>query len=302
MSIVVSRAKGQCKEGWREEGPKRGRPLPTHTQRGHPFVSIACDHHITDPPPPPPTPLDSDNTDLTYRETLCVKGRALFSKERRGDKEREREREHQPTMSLAVALGVLAYAASAACLAELLAHFMVYSKPEFKRLLRTYQVEAAKHRKASQQAGAAGAAAAASGGSTSVASRHQKRAEQAAQQAATELASARARANMSGMFVMIPAFMLMGRIFGPAVVLGRLPFSPPSFLQGVTHRGLLGDDAREFGAAFLYAVALNGVRVNLTKLFGSGPGRSESAFAAAGQQAKWTQATTAAPQRRVMRR
>lgn len=205
-------------------------------------------------------------------------------------------------MSLTIAFGVLLYAASAACLAELLAHALVYSKPEFKRLLRTYQVEVAKHRKALQQGGAAATSGSGSGGGgTTVAARQQKRHEQAAQLAAAELASARGRANMSGMFVMIPAFMLMGRLFGASVVLGRLPFSPPGWMQGVTHRGLLGDDVREFGAAFLYAVALNGVRVNLAKLLGSGPGRSEAAFAAAGQANKWAQAT-AAPQRRVVRR
>lgn len=190
-------------------------------------------------------------------------------------------------MSLATAFGVLAYATVAACLAELLAHVWVYRTPDFKRLVRTFEVEAAKQRKAKQQAGAGGA-----GGDTTVAARNQKRAEQAVQQAAGELASARARANMSGMFVMIPAFMLMSRVFGPSVVLGRLPFTPPGWMQGVTHRGLLGDDVREFGAAFLYAIALNGVRVNLTRLLGSGPRKAEAAAAAAANDisARWKQA------------
>lgn len=200
-------------------------------------------------------------------------------------------------MSLATAFGVLVYAAVAACLAEGLAHVWVYRTPDFKRLLRTFEVEAARHRKALQQGGGAAASSSAAGGDKSdkgstPAQRAAKRAEQAAQQAAGELASARARANMSGMFVMIPAFMLMSRVFGQSVVLGRLPFTPPGWMQGVTHRGLEGDDVREFGAAFLYAIALNGVRVNLTKLLGSGPRKAEAAMAAKANDpaARWQQA------------
>lgn len=175
-------------------------------------------------------------------------------------------------MSLATAFGVLAYAAVAACLTELLAHLWVYRTAHFKKLLRSFETEAARHRKARQQAGA--------GDDKSVAARNVKRTEQAATQIAGELASARARANMTGMFVMIPAYMLMSRLFGPHVVLGRLPFTPPGWMQSVTHRGLEGDDVREFGTAFLYAIALNGVRVNLTKLLGSGPRKAELAMAA----------------------
>jgi calcium load-activated calcium channel len=197
------------------------------------------------------------------------------------------------------ALGVVAYAAAAAALAELLAHVMVYGTPEFQRLVRTYQVEAAKHRKAQAQAGAAAGAASASasggggGGNTSAAARNAKRAEQAATQAAGELSASRARANLFGMVVMIPAFMMMGRVFGPSAVLGRLPFTPPGWMQGVTHRGLEGDDIREFGAAFVYAIALNGVKVNLSKLLGSGPRKAEAAMAAAANDIskKWAQPT-----------
>jgi hypothetical protein len=197
-------------------------------------------------------------------------------------------------MSLATAFGVLVYAAVAAGLAELLAHVWVYRTPDFKRLVRTFEVENARKRKAeAQQAGGGGAAGASSAADKNTpAARTAKRAEQAAQQAAGELASARARANMTGMFVMIPAFMLMGRVFGAHVVLGRLPFTPPGWMQGVTHRGLEGDDVREFGAAFLYAIALNGVRVNLTKLLGSGPRKAEAAMAAKANDigARWAQA------------
>jgi hypothetical protein len=201
-------------------------------------------------------------------------------------------------MSLATAFGVLVYAAVAACLAELLAHVWVYRTPDFKRLVRTFEVENARKRKAeAQQAGGAGGGGGAAGADKNAnantpAARTAKRAEQAAQQAAGELASARARANMTGMFVMIPAFMLMGKVFGAHVVLGRLPFTPPGWMQGVTHRGLEGDDVREFGAAFLSAIALHGVRVNLTKLLGSGPRKAEAAMAAKANDlgARWAQA------------
>ena len=40
------------------------------------------------------------------------------------------------------------------------------------------------------------------------------------------------------------------------VVVARLPFEPPSFLRGITHRGLAGEDYRECSHAFIFTLSV----------------------------------------------
>lgn len=49
-------------------------------------------------------------------------------------------------------------------------------------------------------------------------------------------------------------FMLNPHMTG--VVVARLPFEPPSFLRGITHRGLEGEDYRECSHAFIFTLSV----------------------------------------------
>lgn len=49
---------------------------------------------------------------------------------------------------------------------------------------------------------------------------------------------------------------------------GRLPFVPFSMLQGITHKGLVGEDATECSYLFIYLMASYLFRANIQKIFG----------------------------------
>jgi Integral membrane protein EMC3/TMCO1-like len=53
-----------------------------------------------------------------------------------------------------------------------------------------------------------------------------------------------------------------------SVVLARLPFMPFSFITGITHRNLPGDDMRDAGILFIYALCSLAIKPNLQKLLG----------------------------------
>lgn len=59
----------------------------------------------------------------------------------------------------------------------------------------------------------------------------------------------------------------LGNLF-QGIPVARLPFEPFSLLQGVTHRGLVGDDMTECSYLFIYLLASYLYRANIQKIFG----------------------------------
>ena len=55
------------------------------------------------------------------------------------------------------------------------------------------------------------------------------------------------------------------------VVVARLPFEPPSFLRGITHRGLEGEDYRECSHAFIFTLSVLTFQTLVQKLAGVKP-------------------------------
>ena len=53
------------------------------------------------------------------------------------------------------------------------------------------------------------------------------------------------------------------------VVIAKLPFVPFSFIQGLSHRNLEGDDMTDCSMIFLYVIAGMGVRANLKRCSGT---------------------------------
>lgn len=53
------------------------------------------------------------------------------------------------------------------------------------------------------------------------------------------------------------------------IALLRLPFTPFSFLTGITHRGLAGDDMTQASFVFVFALTSTALRPVITKLFGN---------------------------------
>ncbi|KAJ8680877.1 hypothetical protein QAD02_016664 [Eretmocerus hayati] len=73
-------------------------------------------------------------------------------------------------------------------------------------------------------------------------------------------------------------------------IVARLPFIPISWIQGLSHRNLPGDDYTECSFIFLYILCTMSIRQNIQKLLGFAPSRSSqqnaSIFGAPPQQFK----------------
>ncbi|XP_070582285.1 calcium load-activated calcium channel-like [Ptychodera flava] len=82
---------------------------------------------------------------------------------------------------------------------------------------------------------------------------------------------------MKSMFAIGFAFTaLMGMfnsIFDGRVV-AKLPFLPISWLQGLSHRNLLGEDYTDCSFIFLYILCTMSIRQNIQKLLGFAPSRA----------------------------
>ncbi|XP_055712113.1 calcium load-activated calcium channel [Phlebotomus papatasi] len=59
-------------------------------------------------------------------------------------------------------------------------------------------------------------------------------------------------------------------------VVARLPFVPISWIQGLSHRNLPGDDFTECSFIFLYILCTMSIRQNIQKLLGFAPSRAAS--------------------------
>jgi len=56
------------------------------------------------------------------------------------------------------------------------------------------------------------------------------------------------------------------------VVVAKLPFEPISFIRGITHRNIVGNDYRDCSMIFVYILSNVSLRPIITKLLGfSGP-------------------------------
>ncbi|XP_071948088.1 calcium load-activated calcium channel-like [Antedon mediterranea] len=59
-------------------------------------------------------------------------------------------------------------------------------------------------------------------------------------------------------------------------VVAKLPFTPISWIQGLSHRNLLGDDYTDCSFIFLYILCTMSIRQNIQKLLGFAPSRAAS--------------------------
>ncbi|CAL2031423.1 hypothetical protein CAEBREN_20842 [Caenorhabditis brenneri] len=71
-------------------------------------------------------------------------------------------------------------------------------------------------------------------------------------------------------------------------VVAKLPFHPIGFIQGLSHRNLIGDDMTDCSFIFLYILCTMTVRQNLQKILGFAPSRAM----ARQQSSPWAPPTT----------
>ena len=66
-------------------------------------------------------------------------------------------------------------------------------------------------------------------------------------------------------------------------VVAKLPFTPVSWIQGLSHRNLMGQDFTDCSFIFLYILCTMSIRKNIQKALGFAPSR-----AASKQTSMWT--------------
>ncbi|XP_046482480.1 calcium load-activated calcium channel isoform X1 [Neodiprion pinetum] len=84
---------------------------------------------------------------------------------------------------------------------------------------------------------------------------------------------------MKSMFAIGFAFTALLSMFNSIFdgrVVARLPFTPISWIQGLSHRNLPGDDYMECSFIFLYILCTMSIRQNIQKLLGFAPSRTAS--------------------------
>ena len=59
-------------------------------------------------------------------------------------------------------------------------------------------------------------------------------------------------------------------------VVAKLPFTPIYWIQGLSHRNLLGDDMTDCSSIFLYILCTMSIRQNIQKALGFAPSRAAS--------------------------
>ncbi|KAG8230938.1 hypothetical protein J437_LFUL002971 [Ladona fulva] len=84
---------------------------------------------------------------------------------------------------------------------------------------------------------------------------------------------------MKSMFAIGFAFTALLSMFNSIFdgrVVARLPFIPISWIQGLSHRNLHGDDYSECSFIFLYILCTMSIRQNIQKMLGFAPSRTAS--------------------------
>ncbi|CAK9817011.1 Calcium load-activated calcium channel [Anthophora plagiata] len=84
---------------------------------------------------------------------------------------------------------------------------------------------------------------------------------------------------MKSMFAIGFAFTALLSMFNSIFdgrVVARLPFVPISWIQGLSHRNLPGDDYTECSFIFLYILCTMSIRQNIQKMLGFAPSRTAS--------------------------
>ena len=163
---------------------------------------------------------------------------------------------------------VLGISAVANCLVEGVSWLLVYRTPQFKRLKEELD-RSSKKLEAARASSAKG-------------KRNKKeiRLEENMKTTNRDLTATRMK---TGFIMTALLFLLYNMVstWFDGVVMAKLPFHPPGFMQRMTHMGVQGDDFTECGATFIYAMATVAIRTNLQKAMGWAPSRAAAKIGSA---------------------
>ena len=160
---------------------------------------------------------------------------------------------------------ILLIAFLTACLSELTLYFLVYRTEHYKKLKLSLERQAKKLEKKKESAW------------TAKPGMNQKKklekTEEKLQVDNREINMIKTKSMVILGFTFTALLGMFNQIFD-AVVVAKLPFEPIPFLQGITHRNLMGNDMQDCSFIFLYILSTMAIRENLQKLTGFGPSRA----------------------------
>lgn len=90
-----------------------------------------------------------------------------------------------------------------------------------------------------------------------------------------ELSMVKMKSMFATGFAFTALLSMFNAIFDGRIV-ARLPFVPISWIQGLSHRNLPGDDYTECSFIFLYILCTMSIRQNIQKMLGFAPSRAAS--------------------------
>lgn len=163
-----------------------------------------------------------------------------------------------------------------ALLGEGLTWILVYRSEEYKRLKFSMERKTKKLEKKKETIGLAGDLGVVG---PNVANKTTKkkieREEERLKSTNRDLSMFRMKSMMAIGFVFTALLSTFSSIFEGRVV-AKLPFEPISWVQGLSHRNLIGDDFTDCSFIFLYILCTMSLRQNLQKMLGFAPSRSLS--------------------------
>uniref|UniRef100_A0A914D3W3 Calcium load-activated calcium channel n=1 Tax=Acrobeloides nanus TaxID=290746 RepID=A0A914D3W3_9BILA len=164
------------------------------------------------------------------------------------------------------AILIIVIALCTALLGEGLTYVLVYRSDEYKRLKLSMERKTKKLERKKETAEAI---------SGKNAKRKIEREEEHLKTINRDMSMFRMKSMLAIGFVFTALLSTFSSIFEGRVV-AKLPFTPISWIQGLSHRNLIGDDYTDSSFIFLYILCTMSIRQNLQKLLGFAPSRAIS--------------------------
>ena len=175
------------------------------------------------------------------------------------------------------ALTIVGVSVASALFCELVNYLLLYRTSSYQTLQETLK-RTSKRLESAKAAAAAASPIAGSKGNKPSSSKTKKadRFEKTMQETSRDLSFVKLKSTV----VMTVTLSLMYGVLSASyegIPVARLPFDPPGFVQGISHRGLVGEDMRDCSMAFLYMLCSMSIKQNISKALGFAPPRAATA-------------------------
>merc|ERR1712142_1001034 len=164
---------------------------------------------------------------------------------------------------------ILVISVCTALLGEGLTWLLVYRTDKYQKLKLDIEKQTKKLEKNKEAHGPDGA------GLDSTQKRKMEREEERLKNTNRDLMLVKMKSMMAIGFAFTSLLSMFNSIFDGKVV-AKLPFVPLSWIQGISHRNLMGNDFTDCSFIFLYILCTMSIRQNIQKALGFAPSRAAS--------------------------